>query len=340
MYMFSGEGRKILVPREIQDVCDTRMPIGTTARVCHLKRLSGEVCSAGKDSACTVQRQSGGWKIKCYRCSLWGFVPMDEISPEQAVNAAKAVNVKFQERVAIKKKDYQKDFPATLPIDFMYLSTIENVQIKNRIVDTLYYFGTNINTIMQQIGKYDVGYSDHFKRVIVPIYQYDLNGTMMEPILTGWTGRDLLDTIDELRLDEKEQEKRIKWLHYFPKQADRQRMYFWAPSRDLDTFNHGPIVVVEDPFSAMKICNSAPLQVNVVAMLSDSINTDFMLECLDKQRRVIFWMDADRYQKSLKYSQRFRAWGLDVSTIYSHHDPKYLNESAIMYELAKMKVFD
>lgn len=81
----------------------------------------------------------------------------------------------------------------------------------------------------------------------------------------------------------------------------------------------GPLVVVEDPVSALRIgslTDSMPLlgshlaqaRLNAIAELYDS---------------VVFWLDSDKYKEARAMEQRAKYMGLSARTIFTDADPKF-----------------
>lgn len=155
------------------------------------------------------------------------------------------------------------------------------------------------------LDKYDIGraeiiahdlmWSDHWQRLIFPIRGE--NRTLL-----AWTGR-----------------------YFGPVQQPPSRK--WWHSGDVSTICHivtktgwesKPIVVVEDPVSAIKVGRHLPAMPLFGSHMS--LRTAVRLRHLTK--RVILWLDADKFKEAQTIIKRLELMGVSADVVYTEKDPK------------------
>jgi len=313
------------VPSEVAQKCNPNTPLGRSIRIRHNYRMDGTICSLHKDAAANLQRVTDGWLFNCFRCNLSGFIPIDD----QSISNTQ----KMLKRTQIKMKDYKKlDSKVIMPSDIKFLPQLDSeTMIKLTNILAWAYSGISMGNITAAAEKIQntlqdktLGYSENYNRVIVPLFYYHKNpdsGEIIEELM-GWTGR-AVESKFELPLDERS--RWIKWLHYIPSKH-RGRTYYHERSKNNELQEKGPMVLVEDPFSAMKVNMNTGFY--SVALLNDKINSNLIAD--NTHRPIIIWLDGDRKKEALTYVKRFSSWHYFVKTIYSKADPKWIPKPSMI----------
>jgi hypothetical protein len=168
----------------------------------------------------------------------------------------------------------------------------------------------------EDLVKYNIGWSDRYKRVIIPLYVYAHVGEDIARKLVGWVGR-------EVEYKSKE-ERRAKGVPKYRTRAKKgKRRYFVCPGRP-DT-----VVVCEDAISAIRV--NIATNFSTVALLNTTVSDDLMRWFRGKT--IYLWLDGDMLASSMKQVQRMRGLGLNAKHIHTPKDPKAYNDLAIQQTL-------
>ena len=89
-------------------------------------------------------------------------------------------------------------------------------------------------------------------------------------------------------------------------------------------------VLVEDIISAYKVGHIQ----DALPLFSAHINTQQMLRLqLLGYKKLIFWLDADKYKEKIKFAQQAQALGFETQVIQTNLDPKEYSYEEIEHEL-------
>ena len=161
-----------------------------------------------------------------------------------------------------------------------------------------------------EIIKNDISYSNNFQRLIFPIRN-------QQGQLLAWTGR------------------------YFGPNNLRK----WHHEGDIGTLCHiigspleynrasageRPIVIVEDPVSCIKVGRHAP----TLVLFGSHLSLKTAVKLRNVGRRVILWLDADKFVESQAISKRLALTGIAASILYTEKDPKAYDDAFIKKEVA------
>jgi DNA primase len=84
------------------------------------------------------------------------------------------------------------------------------------------------------------------------------------------------------------------------------------------------LILVEDVLSAIKVGR----HYHTVAVLGSHINDAVIAQAITK-KRVMLWLDDDKYKESQAFSSRLRGLGILAVSLTSNKDPKCLADSEI-----------
>ena len=262
---------------EIEDyMFDINMPLYVPQRFSHKN------CSENKDNCLIITRYPSHFKWYCHRCEKAGLHRIENIPPGDIVNMWKADQI-------YKDKPEQSPKEIRLPMDFTndiktYSAAAYAWLLKYSITD-------------EEIVKYNIGYSPHYKRVIFPVYQ--------DCKLVYWQGR----TLDEVT------KRNPKWLNI--KEQGRANIYFYAG------YTRDSIVLVEDIISAIKVGRV----IKSIALLGSYIPDSLILTL--KDFKVYIWLDEDKKAEAVKYYLRLQSHSIRVWLRVTKEDPKYYTEEEI-----------
>ena len=281
-----------MIPNEVLKAVKGRFNTGESFKIKHKQRLDGSTCTPShKDPAMTVTRKKNGWVFYCHRCMAGGAVPDKKLTPNQTKEKLKTIN----QQASIKSEE-----TIDLPEDFIQLNKSDVKHI---------LWGLNIFSNHWEL--YDIGYSESFKRIIVPLYDYDApDGTK----LVGWVGRDTSQLTKEAR----KKSGIHKWII---RSLKGNRRYFVAPGDDKN------IILVEDSFSAMRVSTATGM--TAIALLNNSVSDD-LYDKLRSAESVYLWLDSDMFIKSLNTVNRLRQLGINVKHVYTKQDPKEYADKEIL----------
>lgn len=293
------------VPYEIQEALKGDWDLGITKRIHHMERVDGTNCSKGKDAALSVVRKVDGWWFLCFRCGYSGYIGDINKSPSEIEAALEALK---------QKKEFEAMDCITLPADFQYLCDDPTEhEIGVNIPYTAYNWFWEHNITGDQYMRYNVGWSDVYSRVIIPIYEYANHGEKLAKKLIGWIGRD----VRKMTKTERQAGGHTKYLTR--KSSEYKRIFFHAP------YQSNVYVIVEDVLSAIKVSNAA--KVNAIALLTTYIPKDLCLRL--RKHHLVLWLDNDQVGNMIKSVGALSAIGLRASYIHTQKDPKRYNSVLI-----------
>jgi hypothetical protein len=300
------------IRKEILQAIDPSIKLGDTFRLIHEQQVDGSPCSLGKDAALAVTRQKDGWAYYCHRCHEQGFITDDKKSPIEVES--------MLDKLKKKPRAFNKQAEVELPHDFIplckdYDASVCDYQSGGPIPWAAYHWLWQYNIQEVEIDKFNVGWSEGYNRVIIPVYEYGGYDGSMARKLIGWVGR-------EVHCDSKEERKAKKIAKYLTrKKKSQDRIYWVAPPKK----SRDHIVIVEDIVSAMKIHKSTDMM--TLALLNTHVSNDLMRKC--QGRKVHIWLDGNMLAKSVGYMTRFRQFGIECTHIHTPKDPKEYNEAFI-----------
>lgn len=268
-------------------------------------RLRHEACTdKTKDPAMTVTRATNGWAYYCHRCGLGGMVWDESLNPDQTkarINALHAKPNKVTEHV-------------TLPMDFEPMIEAGTFDFRGEcpVPYEAWHWFWKYSMLSEDIVKYNCGWSNNYKRVIIPLYEYARLGDELARKLVGWVGR-------EVKYNTKEERNAAGVSKYMTRARKGKRRYFVAPGEE------GTVVITEDCISAMRV--NIATGYTATALLNTSVSNDMMSWLRGKI--AYLWLDGDMLASSMKQVQRMRGLGLKAKHIHTPKDPKEYNSLAI-----------
>lgn len=105
-------------------------------------------------------------------------------------------------------------------------------------------------------------------------------------------------------------------------------IYYARRQRVVEEVNPGPLVIVEDCVSAIKIAR----QSDSMPVLGSDINRDKLSRLrayYGPSRAIVVWLDGNMYPKAQKMAQRMQMLGMDARAVYSELDPKCYDDEEI-----------
>ncbi len=293
--------RKSELPYELQDALTKyEWELGQTRRFIHLEREDGTNCSKGKGAALSVMRKVDGWWFTCFRCGYAGYVGDVDKSPAEIKAALEALK---------QKKEFESMDCITLPADFQRMTDPAEHNEGVNIPYTAYNWFWENNIHESVFEMYNVGWSDVYSRVIVPIYDYAHMDNKLARKLVGWIGRD----VRKMTKTERQAGNIAKYLTR--KSSEYKRIYFHAP------YNSDVYVIVEDVLSAMKI--GSKCSVNAIALLNTYIPMDLIMKL--RKHKVLLWLDEDQLGNMMKSLHKISSVGVRCAFIHTDKDPKRYN---------------
>jgi hypothetical protein len=238
----------------------------------------------GRSNAVQITRKEDGFLCHCFRCSKTYWFGDKGASPTQ-----------IQQRVKtdVKVKKDNRPEKVVLPDDYTEL-------LPPKGLVQLYDMGITDD----DISHFDIGWSQSHERIIVPVYKYfsGSDGSWATKLI-GVAGRKLDDAPDD----------KPKW--WSQRQRDIKHPRFIGMPTSID--HDKQVVIVEDVFSAIRISTTGRLS---IALLTTYLPYELypVLQGWD----VRLWLDADAYNKSVKYQAALGANGISAQTILTMMDPK------------------
>ena len=287
---------------ELEEVLHMGLARGERARVIHVYKSSGEVCSKGKNPALSVLRTGDGYLCFCHRCGESFYLRDTRSSPTETLERLRAQN---EPVVDVVEK-------ASLPPDYVGM-WLDN----SPVITAAYTWLWSFHMKQQLFKKYDVGWSSFYQRIIFPVYDSILlNSGEMGKKLLGWVGRDPVNV-------PKEKRTLPKWLTKREKGTPR---FFYTCLSKSDN-----IIIVEDIVSAIRVHEASGW--NSMALLTTSLPSDLMVK-LNKYN-VYVWLDSNMVSKSLGYVAKLNSFGITSKFVHSTLDPKEYSDDSIRATLFK-----
>jgi len=276
---------------------------GDSFRIRHEYMDNGNICTPiVKDPAMVVTRVSNGWLFVCHRCHKQGMVPDVSLSPGRTRKRIEALqDIQINEKVK----------EVHIPSDIIFMGEDSEFEMQGTPIGVpwrAYHHLWKYGITGKMIPKYQIGWSDMWERLIIPLYEYGNFGKELTYKMVGWVGRDV---------EYKKGNKYPKWL---TRSMKGKRRCFMAPG------NPNVVVLVEDVISAMKVAESTGY--TTIALLTTSIGDDLMRWLREKV--VYLWLDSDMLAHSVKTVSRMRGLGLKAKHIHTTKDPKEYNSLFIV----------
>lgn len=296
--------RKRDLPQELQDALVGDWELGQVRRIVHKTREDGTNCSEGKDPALSIMRKADGWWFLCFRCGYSGYIGDVHKSPEEMQAILEGLK---------KEKEFEALDCITLPADFQCLTDPSEHEDGVNIPYTAYnwFWESDIQQVVYE--NYNVGWSDVYSRVIIPIYEYANYGSQLSRKLVGWIGRD----VRKITKAERKAGGIAKYLTR--KSSEYKRIFFHAP------WKSNTYVIVEDVLSAMKISHAC--EVNAIALLTTFVPKDLLLRL--RKHKIILWLDNDQGINMMKTTTEATSLGVNCDFVQTVKDPKWYNSVAI-----------
>jgi hypothetical protein len=270
------------------------MSAGSSIRVKECNTCLGQ----GRSLAVQITRKEDGFLWHCFRCHKSGFFSDTGASPTQVQE--------ITQNAGKKKIDNRPDV-VTLPNDFV-------VTIPPKGLVQLYDMG--ITT--EDIEWFDIGWSQSYARIIVPIYKYwkaSPSGDWAKKLI-GVVGRKLEDA----------PESKPKW--WSQRQRDiKHPRFIGLPTKILYPRQ---VCIVEDVFSAIRISTTGRM---AIALLTTYLPYEIYPALQGWDVRI--WLDQDAYGKATKYQQALGTNGITAKTIMTMLDPKMYDDDDINRSIDK-----
>jgi hypothetical protein len=257
-------------------VFDVNSPLGVPQRHEH-------TCSKG-DRPLVVTKIENGWVYYCQRCRKGGKKSVKGLSPERSVEFYKKLHLKPENEVG----------EVRLPYDF-------TTDIPPAGKAWLYGWGLTDD----DIEFYNIGYSEYYNRVIMPVY------TAGE--LVYWQGRNLGEIT----------RANPKYLNVRSK--GRKNIYFRCVDQHT-VRNH--VVICEDILSGIRVGHVT----DTYSLLSAHVTDDLILH-LSNYERIDLWLDPDKTIEMVDWMTRYQALGVNIGMVRSSHDPKWYSTAEIKMRL-------
>lgn len=300
------------LPWELQNALKGDWDLGKTKRITHLEREDGTNCSRGKNQALSIMRKVDGWWFTCFRCGYSGYVGDMNKSPAEI----KAVLEGLKQ-----KKEFESMDCITLPADFQKMEEDPAMHTPGTNIPYIAYnWFWECNITDEVYTKYNVGWSDVYNRVIVPIYEYGNQGEQLARKLVGWIGRDAR----KMTKTERTVGNIAKYLTR--KSSEYKRIFFHAP------YQSNVYVIVEDVLSAMKVSNAA--KVNSIALLTTYIPFDMLLRL--RKHRIILWLDNDQLSNMMETVSKASSSSIRCTYIHTPKDPKRYNSVLVRTKIKEV----
>lgn len=252
----------------------------------------------GNSPAVQITRKEDGFLWYCFRCSKTGFFPDKGASPKQV-----------QEIVENAGKDKHKTNrpeQVTMPADFTEV-------LPPKALVQLY----NLRLTDEDIKHHDIGWSPSHKRIIIPVYKYGKGPGGWAKKLVGVMGR---------KLESEDDSAKPKWWSQRNESVKHPRFVALAEQTPF----RKEVVIVEDIFSAIRISKEG--------YLSMALLTTYFPYALYPHLRgwkAKIWLDADAYDKAVKYQAALGAHGITAQAIFTMLDPKEYDEEDIQKIITK-----
>jgi len=275
----------------VRDALDYTWAVGQSDRI----RECDNCIGTGNSKAVQLTRKEDGFLWHCFRCSLSGFFPDDNASPQQAEQLTEAMKTN-------KKMDNRPEV--------VELPAYHDKMLPQAAVD-LY----NCFFEPEDIEWFNIGWNVEHKRIIFPVYKYGKYSQKWARKLVGWTGK---------KLSTDDNPDKPKW--HTVRQRDIKHPRFVAPPKYGITDKR--VVLVEDVISAIRI---SMLGVTGIGLMTTYL--PYELYNVLRGWEVKIWLDLDAFDKACKYQTKLGTNGISSDTIMTKKDPKDLSPEEIEEEL-------
>ena len=255
----------------------------------------------GNSLAVQITRKEDGFLYHCFRCHKSGFVADKGASPKQVQEIIS--------NYANKKIEDTRPVRVLLPGDFSSI-------IPPKGLVQLY----DMSITDDDIKWFDIGWSQSHERIIVPIYRYlTASAGGYAKKLVGIVGRKLKDA----------PESKPKWWTQRQKDVKHPRFIGLPQAISYDK----QVVLGEDVFSAIRISTTGRL---AIALLTTYLPYELypVLQGWD----VKIWLDADAYNKAVKYQAALGSNGVTAGTVLTTLDPKMYDDDDINRAIDKGEI--
>lgn len=269
----------------------------TTGDSCRVKECDNCI-GQGNSPAVQITRKEDGFLWHCFRCSKSGFFPDKGASPKQV-----------QEIVANAGKDKTKinrPEQVQLPEDFTEL-------LPPKALVQLY----NLRIMDDDIKYHEIGWSPSHARIIIPIFKWGNGPGGWAKKLVGVMGR---------KLEVQPDDDKPKWWSQRNESVKHPR-FVALPEQAKE---RKEVVIVEDIFSAIRIS-----QVGYISMALLTTYLPYELYPYLRGWNVKIWLDADAYDKSVKYQAALGAHGITATALFTMLDPKEYDNDDIRKVITK-----
>jgi len=280
----------------IDDSLDYSMTTGMSKRIRECPSCMGQ----GNSMAVQITRKEDGFLYHCFRCHKSGYVrDLNSASPEQMQEIIKNESKKHEDRRPEKVR-LPKDFTKVLP---------------PKALVQLY----DLSITDEDIKWFNLGWSPSHQRIIVPVYRYNASDT------GGYTKK--LVGVNGRKVDNPEENPGPpKW--WTQRQKDIQHPRFIGLPREI--LYHKQVVLVEDVFSAIRVSTTGRLSIGLLTTY-----LPYELYPILQGWDVKIWLDADAFNKSVKYQAALGANGVTASTVLTMLDPKMYGNDDIDRAITK-----
>jgi len=291
-----------VIKQEILDAVGGKFLQGDSFRMLHRKKMDGTVCSQETDDpAMVVTRVANAWVYHCHRCHCSGSIGDTSLHPGQT-----RARIEALKKIPVNKVTEKVD----LPRDFLAMrDKVDHDPVPWEAYHWLWRYQLHQDDIL----RYKIGWSEIYKRVIIPIYEFAHMGDAIAKKLVGWVGRDV-QQLTKLQ-------RKVKRVPKYLTRAKKGRRRYFMTMGDTDT-----VVICEDCISAIKV--NLATGYCAVALLNTDVGDD-LLRWL-RGRKVFLWLDGDMLSKSIKMVDKMRQLGLDAKRLFTTKDPKDYNSVYIM----------
>lgn len=234
-------------------------------------------CSCGNGKTLVINHRSKGYSTYCFRCDRQDWEPKGKLSIAEIT----AMNKLNEEAKRFKSKiELPRDFTTSIPLEgrlWLYRASITESLIK----------------------KYNIGYSEELKRVIVPVYRYNK--------LVWFIAR----AVHPLQ----------KPKYIAPSESKDNILFYSGPCQDV-------VVVTEDILSAIRVGQVS----TTISLLGTKLSSEQLAVLMDYT--VVLWLDGDKAGRDAAKKLK-RELGM-VTTVYdvvTKRDPKLLSNYEIAMKL-------
>jgi len=301
------------VPVEVYEVIDANKNcgIGSTFKVKHEYKDTGEACSKFKSQALAITRTDWGWTWFCHRCgNKGGFKRMDNLSAE---------DIKERIRTLTKK---EIDPVIHMPHDTIQIHPVDLAGNSGNIPWSAQTWLFENGISGYHLNLFFFGWSPLHRRVIIPVYSSPMTHINFDiPKLVGWVGRDP----EKLTREERIKYKRPKYLT--KKCKMNNRLLFAAGPKVMDEINNQLcVILVEDAISAIRVFDASRCW--GIGLLCDSVPR-FLLDNIGLNKLIILWLDPNMHRKMIQDCIAFRSLGYNIRYVLSKKDPKHYQDYEI-----------